>query len=473
MASLLRVPEVAAGATEAILSEWLVEENSTFTADQPIVVIETDKAVVEVPAGSAAVLLRHLIRSGASVEVGAPLALVGEEAEKGSDLDQLLTGLGVTAPAAGKGRALADRPGMGSVHAAPEPETAAEPAVVEADSARPRATPAAPENAGSTSGTASEASASGSASSDGVPFGTGGRVFASPLSRRLLREAGLGTDGITGTGPGGRVVRRDAEEAVNRARTPTPSAAPTPAAALTPAAAPAAVASGDERRGYEDVPHSRVRRAIAARLTASKQSIPHFYVKRTARIDALLDMRRQLNEVSPQKISVNDLLLRAVAVTHALLPEANAIWTDDAVRMFDSVDVAVAIASERGLVTPVLRDVQRTSPGAIASRTKEFKRLADDGKLNQRDLEGGSIAVTNLGMLGVEEFSAIINPPQSSILAVGAGVPAPVVVDGTVQVATVLALVLSVDHRAIDGVLAARWLDLLVQGIEQPLRLLA
>jgi pyruvate dehydrogenase E2 component (dihydrolipoamide acetyltransferase) len=456
VASLLRVPEVAAGATEAVLSEWLVEENAAFTADQPIVVIETDKAVVEVPAGSAAVLLRHLVVSGTPVEVGAPMALVGEEAEKGGDLDSMLAGLGVGTPAGGNGNGPDDRPRMGSVHAAPEPETAAEPAVSEPDSAGPRATPAAPENRDATADT---------------PSGTGGRVFASPLARRILRQAGLDADGVTGSGPGGRIVRKDAEQAVDRARTATPAPAPAPIAA--PAAAPAAAGSGDEGRGYEEVPHSRMRRAIAARLTASKQSIPHFYVKRTARIDSLLDLRRQLNEVSPQKISVNDLLLRAVAVTHAQVPEANAIWTEDAVRVFDSVDVAVAISSERGLVTPVLRDVQRSAPGAIASRTKEFKRLADEGKLQQRDLEGGSIAVTNLGMFGVEEFSAIINPPQSSILAVGAGAPAPVVVDGTVQVATVMTLVLSVDHRVIDGALAARWMDLLVKVIEQPLRLLA
>ena len=451
MASLLRVPEVAAGATEAILSEWLVEENAAFTADQPIVVIETDKAVVEVPAGSAAVLLRHLVRSGTPVEVGAPMALVGDEAEKGSDLDQLLAGLGVAVPgpAGGNGGAAADRPGMGSVHAAPEPETAADPGVAETETAPPRATPAAPTN--------DDRSGSGTST---VPARTG-RVFASPLARRTLREAGISLDGVTGTGPGGRIVRRDAEQAVAEARVAPPS---------PPAARPAAGADG---RGFEDVPHSRMRRAIAARLTASKQSIPHFYVKRTAAIDALLEMRRQLNEVSPQRISVNDLLVRAVAVTHAQVPEANAIWTDDAVRLFDSVDVAVAMASARGLVTPVLRDVQRTAPGAIASRTKEFKRLADEGKLQQRDLEGGSIAVTNLGMYGVEEFSAIINPPQSSILAVGAGVPAPVVVDGTVQVATVLTLVLSVDHRVIDGALAARWMDLLVKAVEQPIRLLA
>jgi pyruvate dehydrogenase E2 component (dihydrolipoamide acetyltransferase) len=472
VASLLRVPEVAAGATEAVLSEWLVEENSAFTADQPIVVIETDKATVEVPAGSAAVLLRRLVSNGTTVEVGAPMALVGEEAEKGSDLDQLLAGLGVSATAAGNGGAPAERPGtgprMGDVHAAPEPETAAEPAVAEADSALPRATPAAPEGAGSTSGAASGGGGGGGGSeaapTNGTSSGTGTRVLASPLARRLLREAGLGTEGVPGTGPGGRIVRRDAQQAVDRAR----SSAPAPA---TPA--PAAAATGAGGRGYEEVPHSRMRRAIAARLTASKQSVPHFYVKRTARIDALLDMRRQLNEVSPQKISVNDLLVRAVAITHAQVPEANAIWTDDAVRRFDSVDVAVAMASDRGLVTPVLRDVQRTAPGAIASRTKEFKRLADEGKLQQRDLEGGSVAVTNLGMFGVEEFSAIINPPQSSILAVGAGLPAPVVVDGTVQVATVMTLVLSVDHRVIDGALAARWMDLLVKAIEQPLRLLA
>jgi pyruvate dehydrogenase E2 component (dihydrolipoamide acetyltransferase) len=452
VASLLRVPEVAAGATEAILSEWLVEENAAFTADEPIVVIETDKAVVEVPAGSAAVLLRHLVRSGSPVEVGAPMALVGDESEKGSDLDTLLAGLGVGAPAAAgaNGGPPADRPGMGSVHAAPEPETAADPGTAEPAGPSPRATPEAPGDRPDDVATAA-----------GSITARGGRVFASPLARRTLREAGLSLDGLTGSGPGGRIVRRDAEQAVARARV-------APASPVVSAAD-----SRGDGRGFEDVPHTRMRRAIAARLTASKQTVPHFYVKRTARIDALLDMRRQLNEVSPQKISVNDLLVRAVAVTHAQVPEANAIWTEDAVRRFDSVDVAVAMASERGLVTPVLRDVQRTAPGAIAHQTKEFKRLADEGKLQQRDLEGGSVAVTNLGMFGVEEFSAIINPPQSSILAVGAGVPAPVVVDGTVQVATVLTLVLSVDHRVIDGALAARWMDLLVKAVEQPLRLLA
>lgn len=167
-----------------------------------------------------------------------------------------------------------------------------------------------------------------------------------------------------------------------------------------------------------------------------KQSIPHFYVKRTARIDALLALRAQFNAVSDQKVSVNDLVIRAVAVAHQQVPEANVIWTEDAIRQFDTVDIAVAIAGERGLVTPVLRSVETTSLGEIARSVKEFVQLANAGKLQQRDLEGGSISVTNLGMYGVDEFSAIINPPHAAILAVGAGRPAPAVVDGVLQVAT-------------------------------------
>ncbi len=225
--------------------------------------------------------------------------------------------------------------------------------------------------------------------------------------------------------------------------------------------------------GYSEIPHSRLRQAVAKRLTQSKQTIPHFYVKRTAVIDALLSLRSQINAVAPQKVSVNDLVIRAVAAAHVEVPEANVIWTDDGMRQFDSVDISVAIASERGLVTPVLRSVEKTSVGAIAQAVKAYVRQADEGKLQQRDLEGGSISVTNLGMFGVEEFAAIINPPQSAILAVGAGRPEPVVVDGAVVVATRMALVLSVDHRAIDGALAARWMDALVSAIEQPFRLLA
>jgi pyruvate dehydrogenase E2 component (dihydrolipoamide acetyltransferase) len=430
MATLLRVPEVAAGATEAVLSQWLVNENTPFTTGDPIVVLETDKASVEVEAERDAVILRTLVPNGSVVEVGSPMALLGDESERGNDVDKLLAELGVTAASTPK----------------------------EAPKRRELPEPAGRQENGTT------------------------RIFVSPLARKILKEAGLTADQVRGTGPNGRIVRRDVEVAVAQARqaeTPsveprqaeTPSAEPRqaePVVTVEPARPESAAGAG-----FHDVPHSRLRRAVANRLTASKQIIPHFYLKRTARIDAMLALREQLNDVSPTKISVNALVLRAVAVAHQAVPEANVVWTEDALRQFGSVDVAVAIASERGLVTPVLRGVEKLSPAAVASEVKTYVRQANEGKLQQRDLEGGSISVTNLGMYGVEEFSAIINPPHSAILAVGAGLPAPVVVDGKVEVVTQLALVLSVDHRAIDGALAARWMAVLVQALEEPLRLVA
>lgn len=455
MASLLRVPEVAAGATEAVLSEWLVEENAPFVAGEPIVMIETEKAVVEVEAEIDAVVLRKLVPGGSTVEVGSPMALVGAADEANADLDQLLADLGVgkveekaapvrrdvpeRAPAAAA--SAAPREPMGATHAAPEPETAPERDVV-----RP------------------------SADGDTGP----GRRFITPIARRMLRDAGLRPEDVHPSGPNGRIVRRDVERAIETSRQGQAAAVSEPQP-VTPAEPSPARPAADRlsSTGYEDIPHSRLRRAVASRLLASKQSIPHFYVKRTVRIDALLQLRSQLNDVSAQKISVNDLVIRAVAAAHVRVPEANVIWTEDHLRRFESVDIAVAIASDRGLVTPVLRSVEKATPSAIAGQVRAYVQQANDGKLQQRDLEGGSISVTNLGMYGVEEFAAIINPPQSAILAVGAGHPEPVVVNGVVEVGTVMSLVLSVDHRAIDGALAAQWLGALVTVIEQPLHLLA
>jgi pyruvate dehydrogenase E2 component (dihydrolipoamide acetyltransferase) len=389
MASLLRIPEVAAGATEAILTEWLVKERVPFAAGDPIALVETDKASVEIAAEADGVLLRVLVPGGASVEAGSPVAVLGNPDEPDDDADRLLAGLGVAASA----RAAVPTP----VAVAP------------------------------------------------------GRIFTSPLARKMLKEAGLTADQVTGTGPNGRIIRRDVEGAVAKSKQVVPQ----------------------DTEGFVEIPHSRSRLAIAGRLTASKQTIPHFYVKRTARVDELLALRERLNAVSPHKISVNDMVLRAVAVAHREVPAANVIWTPDAMRQFESADVAVAIAAERGLVTPVLRGVEKSSLSAIAAAVQDFVRQAAEGTLRQADLEGGSITVTNLGMFGVEEFSAIINPPQSAILAVGAAVPAPVAVEGRVEVATQLTLVLSVDHRAIDGALAARWMAALVRSLEEPLRLVA
>lgn len=425
MATLLRMPEVAAGATEAVLSEWLVKENDAFRTGDPIAVIETDKASVELAAEQDAMILRALVPAGTPVEVGSPMAVLGAEGEAAGDLDRVLAGLGVAGTPAP-----APAPVRRDV-----PESAPEPAPTE----RAR------------------------------------RVFISPIARKLLKEAGLAPEQVAaGTGSNGRIVRRDVEQAIAAARQqaspPSPPADPPVSSTAPPATVPAEPVAG---AGFRDVPHSRPRRAVAARLTESKQTVPHFYLRRNAGVDDLLTLRQQLNEVSPVKISVNDLVLRAVAMAHQEVPEANVVWTDDALRQFDSVDIAVAIASERGLVTPVLRGVEKAAPSAIAAQVREFARQADQGTLRQGDLEGGSISVTNLGMYGVDEFSAIINPPHSAILAVGAAVQVPVVTGGAVGIATQLSLVLSVDHRAIDGALAARWMAALVRALEEPLRLVA
>jgi len=285
----------------------------------------------------------------------------------------------------------------------------------------------------------------------------------------MLQDAGLSADEVSGTGPHGRIRRRDVEAAISAARD---NGAGQPAdhhatAAHETSAVPAATSEGR----WTDIPHSRLRRAIASRLTNSKQNTPHFYLRRTVRLDALLALRAQANEAASVRLSVNDFLIRAIAVAHTTVPDANVVWTEDALRRFETVEISVAIASERGLVTPVLRAVEKTSLTAISLQVKAFVEQANVGRLQQRDLEGGSITISNLGMYGVDEFSAIINPPQSAILAVGTARPTVHVIDGKPAVITTANLVLSVDHRAIDGALAAQWMTALVESLETPLRL--
>ena len=426
MAELLPVPEVAAGATEVVISEWLVKQGDQVAVGTPIALIETDKAAVEVEAETDATLLRILADAGSHVEVGAPMALLGTAAEAGGDTNVLLTALGVTAAAG--------RPGA-----------------AESDAIRQRETPA---PAAAAPPDADQA---------------GPRLFISPLARKMLREAGLSADGIAGTGPNGRIRRVDVQAAMGVARQQAP-APPAETAQAARETAPASAATSQGR--WTEIPHSRLRRAIASRLTQSKQDIPHFYLRRTVRLDALLDLRTQLNGASPVRLSVTDFLIRAIAVAHTEVPDANVVWTDEALRRFDTVDVSVAIASERGLVTPVLRAVEKSSLSAISAQVKAFVAQANAGRLQQKDIEGGSIAISNLGMYGVEEFSAIINPPQSAILAVGAARPTVQVVNGQPAVVTAASLVLSADHRAIDGALAARWMAALAESIEAPIRLL-
>jgi pyruvate dehydrogenase E2 component (dihydrolipoamide acetyltransferase) len=265
-------------------------------------------------------------------------------------------------------------------------------------------------------------------------------------------------------------MRRDVERAV-RAVAADQAEGPPQLPQVPPG--PPAAETGSASADYREVPHSRIRRAIASRLTESKQPVPHFYLSGRARAGRLLRLRAELNEgTNPVRISLNDLVIKAVARAHQLVPAMNVIWTPDAVRSFISVDVGVAIASPRGLVTPVLRSVDRSGIAAIAAATSDMVERAGSGRLAPRELEGGTTTVTNLGMFGVQSFAAIINPPQSSILAVGAVHRAPVVKKGKLAVGSVMEVTLSVDHRAVDGSTAAEWMRAFVATIQHPTQIL-
>lgn len=424
------MPEVAANALEAVLAQWPVPENTPFTAQDTIATVETEKAVVDVPADVSGVILKTLVPAGAMVVVGAPIALLGDPGELVDDLDALLFELGV-----GLDPAL---PAPAAPSGAPTPGRM--PVVPAAD----------------------------------VADDTGARIFSSPLARRLAREAGVSIADLRGTGPGGRIVRRDIQQATDAlprshndpglARPAGDTSATTGSA--TASAAPAAASA------YVDIPHTRMRRAIAARLTQSTRDAPHFYLRGTARVDKLLKLRARLNESGPVRISVNDLVVAAAARAHVLVPAMNVIWTPDAVRSFSGVDIAVAVATDRGLVAPLLRGVDHMSVSGVAAASRDLVDRARSGRLQQEELEGGTLTVTNLGVYGTEDFAAIINPPQSAILAVGAARESPVVSKGKLRVGTVMAVTLSVDHRPIDGVVAARWMAAFVSLLQEPVRIL-
>lgn len=288
-----------------------------------------------------------------------------------------------------------------------------------------------------------------------------GRVFASPLARKIAGDHGLAVEEITGTGPRGRILRRDVDAAVESRSHGLETVVERP---------PRPPAGGE---AYEEIPHSRIRLATARRLTESKQQAPHFYLRATVRAEALLALRATLNRGDSVRISINDLVVKAVAAAHVRVPEMNVTWTEMAVRRYVDVDVAVAVATDRGLMTPVVRDVASLTVSRLSAKVRDLAERARDGKLKQDDLEGGSIAVTNLGMYGVEEFAAIINPPHAAILAVGAVREEPVIENGAVVPGQVLTVTLSVDHRPVDGVLAARWLAVLTELLEDPARALA
>ncbi len=442
MPKVLRLPEIAANTTEALLAQWLVEPDVPYSAGDALVTVETEKAAVDVEADADGVLLRVLVPEGEQVAVGTPIAIWGAADEPAAAVEELLASLGV-----GDGR---------PAEAAPEPaatetEAAAAPDEAAVASA-PAPAPASPER---------------------------GRIFTSPLARRLAAEAGVDLADIPGTGPHGRIRRRDVDAYVAaRAAQPAPPVSAAPDAAAAPSEGRQ---STEQPAGaaYTDVPHTRMRQAIARRLTESKQTAPHFYVRGSARVDRLLALRAELNEGgleqrgAPVKISVNDLVVKAVARAHTMVPALNVEWGEDAVRQYSAVDVSVAITTEHGLVTPVVRGADSMTISELSATTRDLAARAREKRIQPQELEGGSISVSNLGMFGTEEFAAIINPRQAAILAVGAARPEAVVEDGALAVGTVLRVTLAVDHRPVDGAAAAEWMRAFLDLLEHPARILA
>lgn len=421
MTIIIRMPEVLAGATEAVISRWSVAEGDEVKVGDVLAEIETDKASVEYQAEDAGTVARLLAAEGDMVDVGSPIAVFASSGGTESDVAQALADAGVTG----------DRVGATAPAAVEELPTARE----ELPTAREEPSPVGV-----------------IAASDPE---SGARLRASPIVRKIAKEQGVDLLGVAGSGPSGRIVRRDLELLVASGES-VHAAVPAP---------------GEPSAAYSEIAHSSMRRAIARRLTESKSTVPHLYLKADCTVDRLLEARSQVNEALGVKTSVNDWVVKAVAHALMAVPAANVVWSDQSMRQFSQADISIAVATEGGLYTPVLRGVERMSIPHIGEQIRDLADRARQGKIQQDEIEGGSFAVTNLGMFGTEEFSAILNPPQSGILAVGAAREKAVVTNGALGIATVMTVTLSADHRAVDGALAAQWMVVFKNAIEHPLLL--
>ena len=474
MANVVRMPGISADADSAILVEWAVAVGASIRKGEVIATVETDKAVVDIEADADGTVQQTFAEAGDSVDIGGPMALLLGDGEQAADVPRILAELGLAGPA--------------DEAPSPTPDPARSPTPFDGGEEEGSADDLALGAVPGVAHTADQVVAAGSADPDGTngAGGTNGRVFATPLVRRLAAETGVALAVLQGTGPNGRIRRRDLEAhqktiasrpttttaapvAQPRVSLPPEVTAPTPSATPVAAAAPAVAAPTG---GWTDEPATRFRMAVAKGLTASKQNVPHFYLKTTCRFDALLELRTKINASGTTKITINDFVVKAAATALRRVPEMNVSWTGDAVRHFHTVDIGVAMASERGLVVPVLRSADSLSLSALSASVKDFSARAAANTLQQQEMEGGSLTISNLGMYGVEEFSAIINPPQAAILAVGATVPRAVEdAEGHLALAPCVTFVLSVDHRPVDGALAARWLQAFKQLIENPLEI--
>ena len=424
------MPALSPTMEEGTLSKWLVKEGDTVNSGDLLAEIETDKATMEVEAVEEGTVAKLLVAGGTEgVKVNAPIAILLEEDEDASALEGYVAGGVVSAPKA---------------ESAPAPQAAAPAPKTEAPKAAPTAAP------------------------------SGERLKASPLAKRLAAEAGLDIGSIAGSGPAGRIIKADVETAKSGGAA---KAAPVTSTELGPVLGGGAdylTKLGVEAGSYDLVPLNGIQKVVAKRLTDSHINVPDFPLTIDCEIDELLKMRKELNGQAPEgvKISVNDMLIRASALALKHVPEANASYTPDGIAMHKHADVAVAVAIDGGLITPIVRQSENKGLSTISSEMKDLASRARDRKLKPQEYQGGSFSISNLGMMGIKSFGSIINEPHGMILSVGAGGPRPVVKDGAIAVATVMTVTLTCDHRVVDGALGAKWLQHFKRYVESPITMM-
>lgn len=427
MSIAIKMPALSPTMETGTLAKWTVKVGDDVRSGDVIAEIETDKATMEVEAVDEGVVAVIAVEAGSeNVPVGAVIAMLAEDGEDASAISVPSASTPAVSPSA--------------------PPAASEPTVPATAAANAAPLPVAASNANT--GTAG-----------------GKRIFATPLARRIAGDANVDLASLTGSGPYGRILRHDVESAIANG----------PAITSTAQTAPMGAAAQMAVRGDSElVPNSQMRKVIASRLQQSKQDAPHFYLTVDCEIDTLLAARKSMNELAPEgvKISVNDLVIRAAAMALIRVPAANASWEGDNTRLFKHADIAMAVAVDGGLVTPVIWAAEQKGLADIATTSRDLATRARDGNLDPSEYAGGSFTISNLGMFGVREFAAVINPPQGAILAVGAGEQRPVVKDGALAVATVMTVTLSADHRAVDGAVGAQWLQAFKGFIENPVTML-
>jgi pyruvate dehydrogenase E2 component (dihydrolipoamide acetyltransferase) len=439
----ITMPALSPTMEEGNLAKWLVKEGDTVKSGDVIAEIETDKATMEVEAVDEGVVAKIVVPAGTEgVKVNSLIAILAADGED------------VGAAAAGGGSA---------------PKAEAKPAEAPKEAEKPALAAAAP---------------TATASAGPAPAKDGNRVFSSPLARRIAKEAGVDISAVSGSGPHGRVVKSDVEKAVASGGARPAAAAAPAAASAAPAAAPKgmseeAVLKLFEQGSYDLVPHDGMRKTIAKRLQESKQTIPHFYVSVDVELDALLALRAQINDSAPRrddkpayKLSVNDMVIKAMALALRDVPDANVSWTDTNMVKHKHADVGVAVSIPGGLITPIIRKAELKSLSAISNEMKDLGKRAKERKLKPEEYQGGTTAVSNMGMMGVSNFAAVVNPPHATILAVGAGTERVVVKKGQMVIVNAMTVTLSTDHRAVDGALGAELLGAFKRYIESPMGML-